>query len=56
MGLRDFFRRWSKAEDDRAIERAERESYMTAAERDVDREDFEAHKDDAKIREDFGAG
>ena len=46
MGLRDLFSRWMKGEDARAVERAERESAMTASERDVDREDFEARKDD----------
>ncbi|HVU78216.1 MAG TPA: hypothetical protein VHC67_11575 [Gaiellaceae bacterium] len=56
MGLKDLFRRWSKSEDERAIERAEVEARMTPVERATDSEDFEAHKDDAKIREDLGAG
>jgi hypothetical protein len=46
MGLKDLFRRWSKDEDARAVERAKEESGMTPIERDVDREDFEARKDD----------
>jgi len=46
MGLKDLFSRWSKAEDRRATERAERESGMTAEERAFDQEDFEARKDD----------
>jgi hypothetical protein len=46
MGLKDFFQRWSKREDARAVERAEEESRMTPYERDVDREDFEGRKDD----------
>jgi hypothetical protein len=46
MGLKDLFSRWMKGEDARAVERAERESAMTGSERDVDREDFEARKDD----------
>jgi len=46
MGLRDLFSRWSKKEDDRALERAEEESRMTAEERAIDSEDFEAKKDD----------
>jgi hypothetical protein len=50
VGLRDFFGRWTKGEDARALERAERESGMTEPERDVDREDFEARKDDVAAR------
>jgi hypothetical protein len=46
MGLKDLFSRWSKGEDRRAVERAERESQMTGYERAVDSEDFEARKDD----------
>jgi hypothetical protein len=46
MGLKDFFSRWTKGEDQRAIERAELESRMTPHERGVDKEDFEARKDD----------
>ena len=46
MGLKDLFSRWTKGEDARARERAERESGMTDLEREVDREDFEARKDD----------
>jgi len=46
MGLREFFSRWSKSEDTRAIERARHESQMTAADRAVDQEDYEARKDD----------
>ena len=46
MGLKDLFSRWSKGEDNRAIERAEAESRMTPLERAVDGEDFEARKDD----------
>ena len=46
MGLKDLFSRWSKGEDQRAVERAERESHMTPYERAVDGEDFEARKDD----------
>jgi transposase len=46
MGLKDLFSRWTKGEDRRATERAERESDMTPYERDVDQEDFEARKDD----------
>lgn len=50
MGLKDLFSRWTKGEDARAVERAERESAMSASERDVDREDFEARKDDVAAR------
>jgi hypothetical protein len=46
MGLKQFFSRWSKGEDERAMERAEVESRMSPAERAVDSEDFEARKDD----------
>jgi heme-degrading monooxygenase HmoA len=46
MGLKELFQRWTKSEDARAVERAEEESRMTPYERDVDREDFEARKDD----------
>ena len=57
MGLKAFFQRWSKAEDAAAIERAEEESRMTPYEREVDREDFEARKDDLLItRNPAGAG
>lgn len=50
VGLRDLFSRWTKGEDARARERAERESGMTDLEREVDREDFEARKDDVAAR------
>lgn len=46
MGLKDLFSRWSKGEDQRAIERAEEESSLTPAERAFDKEDFEGRKDD----------
>jgi hypothetical protein len=46
MGLKELWQRWSKGEDARAIERAEEESRMTPFEREQDREDFEARKDD----------
>jgi len=46
MGLKDLFSRWSKDEDRRATERAERESGMTAEQRAFDKEDFEGRKDD----------
>jgi hypothetical protein len=46
MGLKELFSRWTRGEDRRATERAERESGLTAYERDVDQEDFEARKDD----------
>jgi hypothetical protein len=46
MRLKAFFSRWSKGEDERAIERAELESRMSPVERAADSEDFEARKDD----------
>jgi hypothetical protein len=46
MGLKDLFSRWTKGEDERAIERAKLESQMSSQERAIDQEDFEARKDD----------
>jgi hypothetical protein len=46
MALKDLFSRWTKGEDRRATERADLESRMTAEERAVDQEDFEARKED----------
>jgi hypothetical protein len=46
MGLKDLFSRWTKGEDERAIERTKLESRMSPQERAIDREDFEARKDD----------
>ena len=44
MGLKSFFSRWTKGEDDRALERADEEARMTPQERDVDRQDYEAQQ------------
>jgi hypothetical protein len=49
MGLKDLFSRWSRGEDERALERAELESRMTAEERAADREDYEARKVDTAV-------
>jgi hypothetical protein len=49
MRLKEFFSRWSRSEDARAIERAQRESRMTEVERAVDQEDYEARKDDIAV-------
>jgi hypothetical protein len=46
VGLKDLFKRWSKAEDDRAIERAQEDSYGSAQERELEQEDFEGRKQD----------
>jgi hypothetical protein len=46
MGLKDLFSRWTKGEDERAVERAKDESQMSPEERAHDQEDFEARKDD----------
>ena len=46
MGLKDLFRKWSKGEDQRVIERAEAAAHMTPVERYVASEDFESRKDD----------
>jgi hypothetical protein len=56
MGLKDLFGRWSKSRDDAALDRAERESHMSEPERDLDREDYEARKDDVYIGERDFAG
>jgi hypothetical protein len=53
MGILSFFKRGSKAEDDRALERAEGETRMTSLERDINREDYEGRKDDSYIRGSF---
>jgi hypothetical protein len=53
MGLKQFFQRWTKGEDARAVERAEQESQMTPHERDVDQEDFEGKKDDLAAASSF---
>ena len=49
MGLKDLFKRWTKAEDDRAVERAEQETRMTNEERAFESEDFEGKKDDLSV-------
>jgi len=57
MGLKQFFQRWSKGEDARAVARAQEESGMTPFQRDLDNEDFEARKDDLRATRDrAGAG
>ncbi len=49
MGLKDVFRRWSKGEDERALERAEEETRMTPVEQALDSEDFEGKKEDLAV-------
>ena len=49
MGLKDVFRRWSKSEDERALERAEEETRMTPVERALDSEDLEGKKEDLAV-------
>lgn len=46
MGLKELWRKWSKGEDDRAVERAAEAARMTPVERDFASEDFEERKDD----------
>jgi hypothetical protein len=46
MGLKELFSRWTKGEDNRAVERAKLESQMSPHERAIDQEDFQARKDD----------
>jgi hypothetical protein len=56
MGLKDFFTRWTKSEDERAVERAQEEARMTPLERDLDREDFEGKKEDQLVeQQDFAS-
>jgi fumarylacetoacetate (FAA) hydrolase family protein len=56
MGLKSFFSRWSKGEDERAIERAEEDSRGTALQRDLDQEDFEGKKEDLLVeQQDFAS-
>jgi hypothetical protein len=46
MGLKSFFTRWTRGEDERAVDRAEEETRMTPVERDIDEEDYEGRKED----------
>ena len=46
MGLKELWRKWSKGEDERTVERAAEVAQMTPVERDIATEDFEARKDD----------
>jgi hypothetical protein len=56
VGLRDLVTRWRPSADEQAIERAEEQTRMIPYERDVDREDYEAKKDDAYIGRTFAGG
>ncbi len=47
-GIEALLQPLDPGEDDRALERADEETQMTAPERDVDREDYEERKDDIK--------
>jgi hypothetical protein len=53
MSLLQRFRAWWSKD---ALERADEETRMTEAERDVAEEDYEAHKDDVAVRGDLLAG
>jgi hypothetical protein len=53
MSLLRRFRAWWNKD---ALTRAEEETRMTEAERDVAEEDYEARKDDVAVRSDFLAG
>jgi len=55
MGLSNFFRRFSKREDQDALELAEEETHMSSYDRDVEQEDYEAHKVDQWTDARFGA-
>ena len=46
MGLKEIWQKWSKSEDERAVERAEEASRLTPAEREFSNEDFEGRKED----------
>jgi hypothetical protein len=56
MGLRDLLHRWTKGEDERALEREEEaeEGRLSAAQRAASAEDFEAKKDDAAAARSLG--
>jgi hypothetical protein len=53
MGLLSRLRSWW---DKDAVERADEETHMTEAERDVAEEDYEGFKDDVAARNDLLAG
>jgi hypothetical protein len=53
MALLRRLRAWWRKD---ALTRAEEETRMTEAERDVAQEDYEARKDDVAVRSDFLAG
>jgi len=55
MGLKDLLQRWTKSRDANALAKAEAESQMTPAERDVNQEDFEARKDDTLMKRSYAA-
>ena len=49
MGLKNFFKGWSKGEDEQALERAEEETRMTPYERDLAQEGYAGQKTDSMI-------
>jgi hypothetical protein len=49
MGLKDLFARFTKGADRQKLERAAEESQMTARERAIDQEDYQARKDDTYV-------
>lgn len=53
MRLKDILRRWTRRDEQRLVELAEEETRMTAHEREVDQEDFEATKKDLQVDRDF---
>jgi hypothetical protein len=54
MGLKDLFSRWTKGEDERAVQR-ERDDELNRADRNVADEDYEAKKDDLAAANRYGA-
>jgi hypothetical protein len=52
-GLRQRLRAWWNKDE---LEKAEEETRMTQAERDVAEEDYEARKEDASVSERFAGG
>lgn len=53
MGLKELFQRWTKSSDQDALAKTERESQMTPQERELDGEDYEAHKDDVLLGQSY---
>jgi hypothetical protein len=46
MGIKNFFKKWSKTSDEQVLEIAEEEARMNDLERELDHQDYQAKKDD----------